>query len=181
MTRKLFTLCLLAAALLIGAAPARAARDAVQFGSNIHVARNTAVHDAVCFFCNVRADGEIEGNVVVFFGSIQLAGNAHHDVVSFFGSVTAADGVQIGNNLVSMFGGIHLGENVSVAHDMVAIFGSIHAPESVTVGNNRVVQPAWLLSGPLIFFILVVVLIAHELGAHRRRRMMRGYPLPPMP
>lgn len=180
MIRKFMTLCLISAGMAVCAAPVQAQRDAVQFGSDIRIAPNTSVHDAVCFFCSVRADGEIQGNVVVFFGSVHLNADAHHDVVNFFGSVKAADGVSIGNNLVAFFGSVHLGEHVSVAHDMVVMIGSVHAPESVTIGNKRVVQPAWLIFGPLLFVTLVVFLVVHEVKAYRRRRRLIDYPLPPM-
>jgi hypothetical protein len=176
---RLLAYSLLGAALAAASTPAFAGNDAVQFGSNIHVARDTAVHDAVCFFCSVKVDGEVQGDVVVFFGNIHLAGNADHDVVSFFGKVTAEDGVSIGQDLVSFFGGIRLGKNVSVGKDMVAIFGVVHAPDSVTVGKDRVVQPYWIFFGPMILVGLVVILVVREFRAHRRRVLLGGYPLPP--
>jgi len=111
MIRRLLAVCLLGALFAAAATPARADRDAVQFFSDIHVAPDTTVHDAVCFFCNVRIDGEVRGDLVVFFGNVHLAGKADHDVVNFFGETTAADNAQIGNNLVNFFGIIRLGED----------------------------------------------------------------------
>jgi hypothetical protein len=178
--RNPLALFLLAAAFLVASASARADQDAVQFGSNIHVASNATVHDAVCFFCNVNAEGEVKGNVVVFFGDIHLAGKADHDVVNFFGSVRAEDNASIGNNLVNFGGAIRLGEDVSVGHDMVAMLSSVHAPESVVVGNNRVVQPMWIVIFPIILFGFVVSFVVHELRAWSRRRMLRHYPFPPV-
>jgi hypothetical protein len=175
----MLNLTLLGAALAAAATPAFANQDAVSFGSNIHIAREAAVHDAVCFFCSVNVEGEVKGDVVVFFGNIHLAGNANHDVVNFFGKVTAEDGVSIGQDLVSFFGVIRLGKNVSVGKDMVAMFGSLRAPESVTVGKDRVVQSGWILFVPLIVVVLIVILIVYEYRAYRRRLLLRGYHLPP--
>lgn len=177
--KRILTLCLFGAALLAAVTPARAERDVVHFGSNIHVPSGSAVHDAVCFFCSVDAEGDVEGNLVVFFGSVHLNASAHHDVVNFFGSIAAEDNASVGNNLVSMFGGIHLGENVSVGHDLVSIFGGVHAPESVVVGNNRVVQPFWLAGVPGILVFVVIVVLIHELRGRRRRNFPSGYPFPP--
>jgi hypothetical protein len=179
MIQRSLVVSLLGAALAAAATPAYANQDAVQFGSDIHVAREATVHDAVCFFCSVNVEGEVQGDVVVFFGNIHLAGNANHDVVNFFGKVTVEDGVSIRQDLVSFFGVIRLGENVSVGKDMVAMFGSVHAPESVTVGKDRVVQSSWILFGPLILVGLIVILIVYEYRAHRRRVLLRGYPFPP--
>lgn len=181
MRRSIAVLCLLAAAFAACALPARADRDAVQFGSNIHVAHDATVHDAVCFFCSVNAEGKVDGDIVVFFGSIHLSGDARHDVVDFFGTVTVENNVSIKNNLVSMFGSIRAGEDVSVGKDMVAIFGSVHAPESVTVGGDRVVQPGWVFGFPLLLTLLVFILLVREYRAHRRRLLLRSYQIPPQP
>jgi len=178
MIQRMLAFSLLGAALAV-ATPALASQDAVQFGTNIYVARDATVHDAVCFFCSVDVEGQVTGDVVVFFGDIHLAGIATNDVVNFFGKVTVDDNMSIGKDLVSFFGVTRLGENVSVGKDMVAMFGSVHAPESVLVGNDRVVQPGWILFGPLIVVGLIVFLIVREYRAYRRRLLLRGYPLPP--
>ena len=149
MIQRSLVVSLLGAALAAAATPAYANQDAVQFGTNIHVAREATVHDAVCFFCSVNVEGEVQ------------------------------DGVSIRQDLVSFFGVIRLGENVSVGKDMVAMFGSVHAPESVTVGKDRVVQSSWILFGPLILVGLIVILIVYEYRAYRRRLLLRGYHLPP--
>ncbi len=180
MKRHLLSACLLSAVLGIFSIPARASGDVVQFGSTIHVPRDTSVHDAVCFFCDVDAQGSVEGDVVVFFGNIHVATTANHDVVNFFGNITADDNAHIGQDMVSMFGGIRLGEDVSVGKDLVAMFGSVRAGDSVIVGGERVVQPAWIFWGPLLFIALVVILVVNEFRNHRRRAYMR-YPYPPRP
>jgi hypothetical protein len=177
--KRMLAFSLLAAA---AALPAHAGGgDAVQFGTDINVARNTSVQDAVCFFCSVHVEGEVTGDVVVFFGTVHLAGEARHDVVNIFGSIKAADNTSIGDDLVSIFGSVRLGENVSVGKDLVAIFGSLHAASTVSVGGDRVVQPSWIFWGPLVFFIVVLVVLVRELRAYRRRRLLRGYPFPPRP
>ena len=178
MIQRLLAFSLLGAALAV-ATPALASQDAVQFGTNIYVARDATVHDAVCFFCSVDVEGQVTGDVVVFFGNIHLAGIATNDVVNFFGKVTVDDNMSVGKDLVSFFGVIRLGENVSVGKDMVAMFGSVQAPESLLVGNDRVVQPGWILFGPLIVIGLIVILIVREYRAYRRRLVLRGYPFPP--
>jgi UDP-3-O-[3-hydroxymyristoyl] glucosamine N-acyltransferase len=181
MAHRLAILCLLAAAFAACATPARADRDAVQFGSNINVAHDATVHDAVCFFCNANVEGKVQGDIVVIFGNIHLSGEAHHDVVSIFGTVTVGDNVSIKDDLVSIFGGIRVGENVSVGKDMVAIFGSVHVPESVSVGGDRVVQPGWVFGFPLLLTLLVFILVVREYRAHRRRQLLGSYQIPPHP
>lgn len=180
MKRRLFPLCLLMAVLSALALPAYASKDEVQFGSAIHVPRDASIHDAVCFFCDVDADGTVEGDIVVFFGDVHIANAANHDVVNFFGTIKAEDNAHIGNSMVSMFGSIRLGEDVSIGKDLVAMFGSIRTADSVNVGGDRVVEPAWLFWGPLLVIGLVIILIVREVRAHRRRVFMR-YPLPPRP
>ena len=179
MIQRLLVVSLLGAALAVATTPAFASQDAVQFGSNIHIARDATVHDAVCFFCSVDVEGQVTGDIVVFFGNIHLAGIATNDVVNFFGKVTSEDNVSIGKDLVSFFGVVRLGENVSVGKDMVALFGSVRAPESVLVGNDRVVQPGWILFVPLIVIGLIILVIVREYRAYRRRLLLRGYPFPP--
>ena len=179
MKRRLFFLCLLLAALGI-ALPAYASKDEVQFGTAIHVPRDASIHDAVCFFCDVDADGTVEGDIVVFFGDVHIASAANHDVVNFFGTVKAEDNARIGNSMVSMFGSVRLGEDVSIGKDMVAMFGGVRMAESVTVGGDRVIEPAWLFWTPLLIIGLVVVLVVREIRNHRRRAFMR-YPIPPRP
>jgi hypothetical protein len=181
MAHRLAVLCLLAAAFAACAIPARADRDAVQFGSNINVAHDATVHDAVCFFCNANVDGKVEGDIVVLFGNIHLNGDAQHDVVSIFGTVTVGENVSIGQDLVSVFGAMRVGENVSVGKDMVAVFGSLRAPASVSVGGDRVVQPGWVFGFPLLLTLLVFVLVVREFRSSRRRQLLRNYQIPPHP
>jgi hypothetical protein len=179
MHRRFLALCLFGAALALVASPARAENDAVQFFNNIEVSPDAPVHDAVCFFCNVDAHGEVRGDVVVFFGNVRLDGQAHKDVVNFFGSVTAADNSSIGGDMVSFFGSVHLGENVRVNKDLVAMFGTVHTPASVSIGKNHVVFSPWILFGPLLIIFFIVFVIVHEVRAHRERRFMQAYPAPP--
>jgi hypothetical protein len=180
-TYRLLALILLLATIAAVPTPARASEDAVSFGSNIRVAPNAAVHDAVCFFCNVYDEGEVKGDIVVFFGNVHIAQKADRDVVNFFGRVSADDNATVGQDMVNFFGGIRLGENVSVGKDMVAMFGSVRAPASVTVGADRVVQPPWLLFGPLVVIALIVIVIVREFRAHQRRQWMKYYSYPPRP
>lgn len=177
--KRLLALCLLIAACAASAIPARADRDAVQFGSNINVPADTSVHDAVCFFCSINVQGEVRGDIVVFFGNVHLAGRANHDVVNFFGKVSAEDNASVHQDMVSMFGSVRLGENATIGKDLVVMFGALHAPESVTVGGDRVVQPPWIFFGPLLILVLVLILIVREYRAYRRRRFFRDYPFPP--
>ena len=179
--RKRFAFpCLLALA-LFSARPACADDDSVQFGSNIHVAKDTQVHDAVCFFCNVYVDGKVTGDIVVIFGSVHLAGDAQHDVVNIFGGVRAEDNANIQDDLVSVFGDIHLGENVTIGRDLVEVFGSLHAADTVNVAGNRVVQPGWVFWGPFLAICLVIIVIVREVRMQRRKQAARGYPFPPKP
>jgi len=179
MRLRLFAMCLMAAALAL---PARADNDQVQFGTAIHVSPGQNVHDAVCFFCSVDNRGTVQGDIVVFFGDVHLAGNANHDVVDFFGSVRAEDNSSIGQDLVNFFGSIRLGENVTVGKDMVSMFGSFQSASTATNGGDRVIQPAWLFWGPLVFLFAIIYFVGHEVRSYRRRQLyMRGYPMPPPP
>ena len=96
MPQRLFSALLLLSALLLSASPARADKDAVQFGDNIVVPEGQSVHDAVCFFCSVNAKGDIDHDVVVFFGNVHIAHQSRHDVVVFFGSIRTDDDAAIG-------------------------------------------------------------------------------------
>src|SRR4051794_4096738 len=180
MKRRLLSGCLLMAALGTLALPAHASKDEVQFGSAIHVPRDASIHDAVCFFCDVDADGVVEGDIVVFFGDVHIGNAANHDVVNFFGTIKAEDNAHIGQDMVSMFGSVRLGEDVSIGKDLVAMFGGVRTADSVSVGGDRVVEPAWLFWGPLLMIALVVILVVREFRANRRRAFMR-YPIPPRP
>jgi hypothetical protein len=180
MRRRFLAVCLFGAALAaVAAAPARADQDAVEFFGNINVTPDAPVHDAVCFFCNVNANGEVKGDIVVFFGNVRLDGQAHQDVVNFFGNVTAADNSSIGGDLVSFFGAVRLGENVTVARDMVAVFGSVHAPASASIGRDHVIFSPWIFFGPLLVIFLVIFVIIHEVRVHRQRQFAQAYPFPP--
>jgi hypothetical protein len=170
--------CLLGAALAAGAVPALADQDAVQFFNNINVTPDEPVKDAVCFFCGVHVDGNVNGDIVAFFGNVHLNGMAHHDVVDFFGNVSAADNSAIGGDLVSFFGSVRLGENVSVRKDVVAMFGVVHAPSSVSIGHNRVMFSPWIFFGPLLVIFLVIFLVVHEVRVHHMRQYAQNYPPP---
>lgn len=168
--------------LALAARPARADRDQVQFGTNIVVPAGSSVHDAVCFFCSVNAQGAIDHDVVVFFGDIHIATHANHDVVDFFGTVRADDNTSIAHDLVSMVGSIRLGENVTVGNDMVAMFGGVHAADSVSVAGNRVIQPFWILLVPLAIIGGIITLIVGAVRNFRHRQLMAaGYAYPPQP
>ena len=182
MHRRLFALCLVAAAL--GAAPAcaRADDDAVQFFNNITVTPDSPVQDAVCFFCSVRLDGKASGDVVVFFGNVRINGQVQQDVVDFFGKVTASDDSSIGGDLVTILGSVHLGDSVKVGGDLVTVFGASHTPSSITVGGEHVLLSPWILFAPLLFIFLIVYLIVYAIRSSRMHAAAAGYPMvPPMP
>ena len=180
-TLRLFSAFLLASALLVAAIPARAEKDAVQFGSNINVGEGHTLHDAVCFFCSVNAKGDIDHDVVVFFGNVHIAHQSNHDVVVFFGTVRADDNAVIGHDLVNFFGSTHLGENVSVGGDAVVMFGGMRAADSVSIAGNRVAQPIWVFWTPLLVLGLIVTLIVHEVRSYRRRQYIAAYGYAPEP
>jgi len=179
MIRRILALTLLCAA--FASARARAEQDAVQFFSDIEVAPDSTVHDAVCFFCSVNIEGKATGDVVVFFGNTHIASDAQHDVVNFFGRVTADDNATIDHDLVSIFGRVRLGKDVHVGEDLVAIFGTLRSGEGVTVEGDRVVQPAIFFFAPFFFLVAILILVIREFRAHRRRLFLRGYVYPPRP
>jgi hypothetical protein len=181
MMKPILAVCLFGAALAAAATPAYADRDAVHFFSDIRIAPDATVHDAICFFCSVHDEGEVEHDTVVFFGSVHIAGKAGHDVVNFFGEVNADDNSRIGGDLVSFFGAIRLGENVSVGKDMVSMFGFVHTPESVSVGHDRVTMPFIVVLAPLVLLGLMVIFVVHLVRTHRRRQFFSAYNFPPRP
>jgi hypothetical protein len=170
---------LLAVLLCAAAASAHAENDVVHFGANINVSSEATIHDAVCFFCSVNVEGKVNGDVVVFFGHVHLAGSADHDVVSFFGGIRADDGASVGQDLVNFFGSVTLGDNVSVGQDLVVLLGSAHLADSVKVGQDSVIQPGWMIDAPLILVLILMIVIAMEYRAFRRRRYWSQFPYPP--
>lgn len=179
MTRRILARCLVCAVMAFAVLPAHASRDAVQFASDINVPQGSSVHDAVCFFCSVNAQGAIDHDVVVFFGNVRIASRADHDVVNFFGQVVADDNAAIGHDLVSFFGVIQLGQNVVVDHDLVVMLGSLRAANSVSIGKDRVIEPAWLLCIPFLILGLIIFLVVHAIRSYRERRLFNAYQFPP--
>jgi hypothetical protein len=181
MTQRMFSALLLSSALLLAATPARADKDAVQFGSSIVVPEGQSIHDAVCFFCSVNAKGNIDHDVVVFFGNVHIAHESKHDVVVFFGSVRADDEATIGHDVVNFFGSVHLGENATVGNDLVVMFGGLHAADSAVIQGSRVAQPPWVFWTPLLILGLIIFLVVREIRAAQHRRYLAAYGYPPMP
>jgi len=161
MPRRIFSVVLLSCAFLFAALPARADKDAVQFGSRIVVPEGRSIHDAVCFFCSVDARGDIDHDVVVFFGNVHIAHQSKHDVVVFFGSVRTDDNASIGHDVANFFGSVRLGEDVTVGNDVVVMFGGFHAAESEHLRKSR---------GPATMDLLD----ADAAHRHRRDRRCKG-------
>jgi hypothetical protein len=178
MAHKYLWIVLLTFVFLPGNASAQ--NDAVQFGSTIRVAQNLPIDDAVCFFCGLRAEGEVNGDAVVFFGNVQLKSKAHHDLVVFFGNVTVDDGGSVDGDLVDFFGSVRLGENVRLGQDLVVIFGGLHMPASASIGQDHVVFPFWLILIPICLVALIVFGILWAIRSWQYRRFISGHPLPPM-
>ena len=179
MPQRLLSALLVFSALLLTVTPAHANKDAVQFGSSIVVPEGQSVHDAICFFCSVRAKGDIDHDVVVFFGNVHIAHQSRHDVVVFFGSVRADDDAAIGHDVVNFFGNVHLGENVTVGNDLVVMFGGLHAADSANVVGSRIAQPIWVFWTPLLVLGLIITLVVREVRAMHRRRFFAAYGYPP--
>jgi hypothetical protein len=180
--RSIFASFSLLAALVLAPLPALANRDAVQFGSKIVVGPNDSIHDAVCFFCGVEAQGPIDHDVVVFFGNVHIAKHSDHDVVVFFGNIHLDPDATISHDVVDFFGNVNLGENASIGNDVVAMFGSVRTADSATIGGNRVFQPAWVLWIPLMILGGIITLIVGAVRSyHRRQYYAAGYYPPPPP
>lgn len=171
MPRRILFLALLAA--VIAAIPARAETDSVQFFNDIHVQPGKPINDAVCFFCSVRADGPINGDIVVFFGSVRIDGQtANHDLVDFFGTVRVEDNSTVGDDLVHIVGPTRLGNNVFIGADLTALFSDVRSTPSSRVIGDRVVIPEWTLLIPLFFAVLLVALIAYAIQLRRQPRLV---------
>lgn len=179
MTQRPFSALLLFAALLLAATPARANKDAVQFGSNIVVPEGQSIHDAVCFFCSVNAKGDIDHDVVVFFGNVHISHQSKHDVVVFFGTVRADDDAAIGHDVVNFFGHVRLGENATVGNDLVVMFGALSAADTANIAGSRIAQPIWVFWTPMIILGLIIGIIVREVRAAQRRRYFAAYGYPP--
>lgn len=161
---------------------AHANDDAVQFGSDITATADHPLHDAVCFFCSVHADGEVTGDIVVFFGGVHINGTAHRDVVNFFGRTRLDDNAVIERDLINFFGSVRAGENAQVGGSLVIMFGNLRAPASFTIGKDRFVLPGWVLWIPFIIFASIIIVIVRVFRAWQwRRSMYAGYPVPPHP
>ena len=178
MRRKIsgmWLICGLALLVLAAAAPARAEKDVVHFGSTIDVGAGENIHDAVCFFCSVNVRGTVRGDLVVFFGDVRIDGHADHDVVNFFGSVKAADDTAIGHDLVNFFGGVELGRNVTVGQDAVVMFGNMREASSSSVSGSKVVESGLLFWIPFLLIAGMISFAVREIRWMRRRRFLRGY------
>jgi len=62
----------------------------------------------------------------------------------------------------------------------VALFSALHASASSSVGGDRVVPPFWIISLQPLILGLIILVIVFEVRASRRRRLLYGYPLPPL-
>jgi hypothetical protein len=182
MNQRALFLSLLLAVFALTPVRAHANDDAVQFGSDITASPDHPVHDAVCFFCSVHADGDVTGDIVVFFGGVHINGTAHRDVVNFFGRTRLGDNAIIDRDLVNFFGSVRTGENAQVGGSLVIIFGSLRAPASFSIGKDRFVLPGWVLWIPFIIFASIIIVIVRAFRAWQwRRHMYAGYPVPPHP
>ena len=124
---------------------------------------DNSIHDAVCFFCSVRAEGEVSGDIVVFFGNIRLAGEAHHDVVNFFGNITAADNTTIARRHGELFRRGAAGrERDRAARTWWRCSVCCTRRLRSSVGRDRVMQPAWVITFPPLVLVLIIFLIIHE-------------------
>src|SRR5580704_531515 len=93
--QRAFLFSLLAAGLVLSAAPAHADEDTVHFFNDINVPAGDTVRDAVCILCSVHIDGEAKHDIVAILGSVQVNGHADRDVVSIIGGVTVGDNASI--------------------------------------------------------------------------------------
>jgi hypothetical protein len=165
-----FTLC--ATAFLGVAVPARADSNSVQFFTDLRVQQGKPVENAVCFFCSVHAEGEVNGNLVILFGNAHINSTVHQNVVSIFSSVTALPNANIDQNLVNIFGSVRLGDSAHVGQNVVAMFGVTEFAPSAAVDGNRVIFPFWLFGIPTVLFGLLIYVIVR---AVRERRMRRAW------
>ena len=179
--KRILATTLLGAAFAAASVPAHADSDDVHFFDDIRIAPNSPGHDAVCFFCNVDVEGEVNGDIVVFFGDVHIAGHANHDVVNFFGEVKADDNAQIGNDLVSFFSYVQLKKNASVGRDMVSMLGAVDKDPSASIGHDHVEFPFWVALFPFLIIFGIVYLIVHAIRENRWRQYMAQFPPPPFP
>ncbi len=179
---RLLCLTLCAAALLFMATPARADSNSIQFFTDLRVEPDKPVENAVCFFCSVHAEGEINGNLVILFGNAHISSAVHQNVVSIFSSVNAQSDASIEQNLVNIFGKVRLGDNAHVGQNVVALFGMTEFSPSSVIDGNRVLLPFWVFGIPTLLFGLVIYVIVRELRERRyRRQWMASQAMGPRP
>ena len=170
MRARLLTLCLTVAAFLGVAVPAHANSNSVQFFTDLHVDQGKPVENAVCFFCSVHAEGEINGNLVILFGNAHIGSAVHQNVVSIFSSVTAQPNASLDQNVVNIFGSLRLGDNAHVGQNIVGLFGATEFSPTAVIDGNRVIMPFWLFGIPTLLIGLVIYVIVRELRERRYRR-----------
>jgi hypothetical protein len=154
--RVLFVLC---AILLLGVAvpKAHAGNDRVAFLNDIVVPEGEEAHDAVCFLCSIRVEGDLRGDAVAFLGSVHAKGHIQGDVVTFLG-------------------GVDLGDNATIGKNCVIFAGSMHHHNGNQIGKDLVVFPLVLF---LLPFLLLIAFIYGIRALFFRPRYV--YPPPPMP
>ncbi len=175
MTRSLLRLSLCAAAIFAVALPALAQSNSVQFFSNTNIPQGQPVGNAVCFFCNVDVQAEVNGNLVVFFGHARTASAVHGNVVTFFGNTTVQPSVTVDQNVVNFFGRTRIEDSAHVGGNMVSMFGDAEIAPTAIISGNHVLFSFWLFLGPVLLLAAALYIILHEL----RQRRYRAYPPPP--
>lgn len=160
------SLSVVASALLafcLGAAPARADDDRVQFGSAIRVADGETVGDAVCFGCPIRIAGTATGDVVAFGGGVTIEGEVGGDVVAFGGGVLLGPKARVGGDVLAFGGGTELGSESEVGGEVATFGGRVNRDPSALVGggiSTNAPLPVASLGG-LLFLLLAITVIGN--------------------
>lgn len=181
MPRSLLRLSLCAAAVLAAALPALAqGGNSVQFFNNTRIV-GAPVENAVCFFCNLDAQTEVNGNLVVFFGHARANAPVHGNIVNFFSSTTVPTNVPVDGNVVNFFGRTRLEDGVHIGGNMVSMFAEADISPAASVSGNRVLFPFWLFLCPVLLVAAVLYVILRELRDRRIRAYAYRPPYPPRP
>jgi hypothetical protein len=180
MRMRFLGLFVLVAALFAAAPPAHADNgNSVQFFTHLRIEPGKTVENAVCFFCSIDAEGEINGNLVVFFGNARVKSAVHQNMVSFFSDVTTLPNASIDQNSVNIFSHLRVDENVHIGQNVVAIFASTDIARSATIDGNRVLFPFWLFGIPAVLLGFIIYAIVNAIRERHYRAHMANYPYPP--
>jgi hypothetical protein len=153
--RSLFLTFVLASAAL-GQSPG----NRTYFGEDIYVAPGQQVHNAICIFCSVQAEGDLTGHVFVLFGSLNLSGRVEGGATVIGGNAVVDSQARVGGDTVVLGGNAVYETDESLSGSAYVVGGHLsHVP----VAHGQETHPRISLS-PLISALAGLLALALLLG-----------------